>query len=347
MKLLLTHEIFMPDFHGGGEKIAYELAKRLSSMGVDVSVLTTGDPKIREFDGIRTARLPVNRYLMNFAAPWAWAAADGKDIIQTLNYNAALPSLIAGKLRNIPVVCIVTGLYGDRWKDMRGPVMGAISKAIESLQLKRGYDKFVFLSDFSMELGGKIGIPKEKSVVVSPGIEIEKFAPKKKEDYVLFMGRIARQKGIYDLLEAARRMPDVKFKIVGRGEEEAEVRRIAPPNVEILNLSFKDGQPFLDMYAHAPVMVLPSYSETFGLVIPEAMASGCAIVSTVPLDYKGFTISPGDVDAIVDSVRKLTDNKELAESMGRENVRLAKKYTWENFIKGMMSIYDELLRNRQ
>jgi glycosyltransferase involved in cell wall biosynthesis len=347
MKLLLTHELFMPDFHGGGEKIAYELAKRLSLKGIEVSVLTTGDPKVKEFDGIRTSRLPINRYLMNFAFPWVWAKADDVDIIQTLNYNAALPSFIAGKLRKVPVVCIVTGLYGDRWKDMRGPIMGTVSKLIESVQLRRGYDRFVFLSDFSRDLGVNIGIPKEKSIVISPGIDIEKFSPKKKEDYVLFMGRLARQKGVYDLIEAARRLPDVKFKLVGKGEEEAELRRAAPPNVEILNVSFKDGQPFLDLYAHAPIMVLPSYSETFGLVIPEAMASGCAIISTVPLDYKGFTIAPGDVDAIVESIRKLRENQELAESMGRENVGIAKKYTWDNFIKGMMSIYDELLRNGQ
>jgi glycosyltransferase involved in cell wall biosynthesis len=343
MKILLTHELFLPDFKGGGERIAYELARRLKNMGMEVEVLTTGDPKVKEYLGVSTQRFPVNRYLMNFLAPWIWKHAKGCDLIQTLNYNAALPSLIAGKLRKKPVVCLVTGLFGDKWVDMRGPVLGRISKAIESFQLNRGYDRFIFLSDFSMELGQKIGIPKEKSTVISPGIDIEKFKPKKKEDYVLFMGRLAKQKGVYDLIDAAKLMPDVKFRLVGKGEEEGELRRLAPANVEFLDLSFKDGQPFLDQYAHAPIMVLPSYSETFGMVIPEAMASGCAIVSTVPLDYKGFTIEPGDIKGMVAAIRKLVENKDLAAGMGMDNVRLAQKYTWDNFMRGIAGVYEELL----
>jgi len=343
MKILLTHELFMPDFHGGGEKIAYELAKRLKEKGADVKVITTGDPKIKEFDGIETIRLPINRYVMNFAMPWIWKHAKDCDLIQTLNYNAALPSFIAGKLRNKPVVCIVTGLYGDRWIDMRGRFLGRISELIEKMQLKRGYDKFIFLSDFSKNLGIKIGIPESKCVVASPGIEHEKFKPKKKMDYVLFMGRLAKQKGVYDLIEVAKLMPDVKFKFVGKGEEEAELRRIAPPNVEILNITFKDGQPFFDMYAHAPILCLPSYSETFGLVLVEAMASGCAIVSTVPLDYEGVVVEPGNIEQIKNALRKLVDDRALTEKMGQDNVKRAQKYTWDNFMKKILEVYEELI----
>ena len=69
MKVLITHEKFMPDFAGGGEKLVYEMAKNLQRKGVDVKVLTTGNPKITEYDGIPTIRLPINRFLMNFAFP--------------------------------------------------------------------------------------------------------------------------------------------------------------------------------------------------------------------------------------------------------------------------------------
>lgn len=343
MKVLITHELFMPDFHGGGEKIAYEMAKGFLKRDLEVKVLTTGNPNIKKFDGIETIRLPVNRYMMNFAIPWVWKYAADCDIIQTLNYNAALPSLIAGKIRKKPVVCLVTGLWGNKWLKMRGCLFGTISKIVERIQLKRDYDKFIFLSKWSLEDGLRMGIPRDKTAIISPGIELKKFRPKKKMDYVLFMGRLAKQKGVYDLIEVARQMPDVKFKFVGKGGEDAELRRIAPPNVEILNITFKDGKPFFDLYAHAPIMCLPSYSETFGLVIVEAMASGCAVVSTVPLDYKGATVEPGNVEQIKRAIRKLFENRKLAERMGKENVKRAQKYTWDNFVKCVLKVYEEIL----
>ena len=62
LKILVTHELFMPDVSGGGEQIVYEYVKRLVARGHEVTVLTTGDPKIKEYEGIRTVRLPIPRY---------------------------------------------------------------------------------------------------------------------------------------------------------------------------------------------------------------------------------------------------------------------------------------------
>ncbi len=343
MKILLTHEIFMPNFHGGGEKVAYELAKGLLDRDIEVKVVTTGDPGIKEFEGIETVRIPVNRYMMNLAVPWIWKHTKDCDIIQTLNYNAALPSLIAGKLRKVPTVCLVTGLWRDKWIKMRGPVNGRISKIVENIQLNRDYDRFIFLSKWSLSDGIELGIPKNKSDVIPPGIDLEKFTPKKKRDYVLFMARLAKQKGVYDLIEVARQMPDVNFKFVGRGEEDEKIRKMAPPNVEILNVTFKDGKRFLDLYSHAPIMCLPSYSETFGLVIVEAMASGCAIVSTVPLDYEGIQVEPGNIEQIKNAIRKLIGDKKLVKKMGKENVKKAQKYTWKNFVDKTIKTYEKVL----
>ena len=98
MRLLVTHERFPPNFYGGGERVVYELAKGLKLKGLDITVLTTGNPKIREFDGIPTVRLPIHRYLMNLAVPWIYKYAKNVDLIQTNSYNACFPSLIAGTI---------------------------------------------------------------------------------------------------------------------------------------------------------------------------------------------------------------------------------------------------------
>ena len=148
MKVLITHELFMPDFAGGGEKLVYEMAKNLQSRGIKVKVLTTGNSKLKEYDGIPTVRLNRNRYLMNFALFSILKHAKGCDLIQTSNYNACFPSWLAGKILGKPVVCFAFGLYVKRWLKMRGWFWGTISRIVEKIQLNRSYAKNLFLSDY-------------------------------------------------------------------------------------------------------------------------------------------------------------------------------------------------------
>ena len=346
LKILVTHELFMPDFAGGGEKIVYEYTKRLAERGHDVTVLTTGNPKVKEYEGIKTVRIPIPRYSFNLAVPWILKYARNADIIQTNNYNAALPSFIAGKILRKPVVCIVHGVYGKRWNEMRGKILGSLSAFVEKSQLARGYDRIVFYSDFAREQGAEIGI-KNNTEVFYLGIDPREFKPKKKEKYVLFVGRLEKQKGIENLINVAKEMPDIKFKIVGKGspEEEKRLRKIAPKNVQFLG--FKTGKPLRELFSRALVFCLPSVAETFGLVLLEAMASGCAIVSTVPLDYRGVKVQYGDNESLKHAIRNLIDNPKLAERLGKENMKIAKKYDWEVFVDSLEKLYYELLQKKK
>jgi len=280
---------------------------------------------------------------MNFTALQIAKLAKKFDIIQTMNYNAALPAWLASKLTGKPVVCLVTGVYGDRWLQIRGQIFGRFSKLIESLQLNHNFNRIIFLSEFSRRWGLEIGIPKKITDVANPGINHKLFKPKKKEWYVLFMGRFVKQKGVYDLLEAAKLLPEIKFKLVGWGEEEKNLRKFATNNVEFYNYTFRSGRPFFDMYARAAVLCQPSIAESFGFTIVEAMASGCAIVSTIDLGYKGIVIKPNDPRGIAKAIRRLFANKEKTLKMGKENVKIAKKYTWDNFTKKLISVYEEVL----
>lgn len=346
MKILMTHELFMPECHGGGEIVAFEIVKRLIENGFDVKVLTTGNPKIKEYDGIQTVRLPVNRYLMNLAAPWIYKHSKDCDLIQTNNYNACYPSFLAGKWAKKPVVCLVHGMYGDSWIDMRGQFLGRLSKLVEKYQICHDYDKIVFLSEYARREGVKIGIPKGIAEVIKPGIPrgFKSYKMKKKEQIVLFVGRMAKQKGLDYLIDAARELPDVRFVLAGRGEEERRLKSIAPPNVEFLG--FVKERELIELYARAQVFCLPSVGEGFGLVLLEAMASGCAIVSTVPLDYNGIKVKIANIEQLKKGIRYLIANPNVAIRMGKNNVKKVKQYDWDNFIKELIKIYREVLSRR-
>jgi len=340
MKILVTHEVFPPEKFGGGEKIVWEFLTRLKDKGFDIKVLTTGNPKIKEYNGIPTFRIPINRYLMNLTVPYVIKYGREADVIQTVTFNACLPSFIAAKILKKPIVNFIMGLHKDTWFEMHNWFIANVFKYVERLQIFRNYDKVIFFSEPSRSKALESGMPKEITQVISPGVNHNSYYPDEKEDFVLFVGRLAKQKGLEYLMEAARELPDVKFKLAGRGEMETFLKSIAPSNVEFLG--HKTGKPLYDLYAKAPIFCLPSVSDDFGLVHAEAMASGCAIISTIPLNYSGIRIEPRNVKNIVNAIRRLQKNPQLVKKMGKENLKKSKEYDWDKFTKRMIKIYENL-----
>lgn len=345
VKILLTHERFLPDFGGGGEYIVFETARQLLRRGVDVRVLTAGDPRITAYEGVPTVRLPMHRYRLNAAVASIAAAARDVDLIHTSSYHAAWPSLVAGRWLGKPVVCQMLGLFHGGWKEMRGPVAGRAFMAWERFLVTRRFARTFFLSEYSRELGIALGANAATSVANSPGIALDEYdAGRTKEDVVLFVGKIEQRKGVHDLLAVARRLPNIRFRVVGWGPAAESVRSNAPPNVECAG--FKEGQELRNEFARARIFFFPSRAETFGLVLAEAMASGCAIVSTVPLAFEGACVRAGDLDAMVEAIRRLWSDPSSVAQMGRTNAALARRYTWDRYTTQLLVACDEVLRER-
>jgi len=344
MKVLLTHEHFAPDFAGGGEYVVLEIARHLIRRGMGVEVLTTGDPSVTGFEGIRTFRLPIHRYRLNFAAREIARRAQGTDLIQTFSYHAALPSLVAGKWLGKPVVCMIMGLYNRVWREMRGPLLGRFFMAWERFLLKQDFSRFIFLSSYSRIMGIEMGVSPSRSIVNSPGIEVDKYGPSpEKDDVVLFVGKLEVRKGIYDFLEVARALPDIFFRVMGWGTEEGLVRKIAPSNVEFVK--FVRGQKLREAFGRAKIFFFPSKSETFGLVLVEAMAAGCAIVSTIPLGFEGAVVRAGNREAMIQAISRLSADPEETSRIGRRNMELAKAYTWDRHTDLLLDIYAKVLQD--
>lgn len=343
MKILVVHELFMPDFSGGGEKLVYEMAKNLQNRGHEVKVLTTGDPEVKSYQNIQTIRIKRHRYLMNIAIPSILKEAKWADIIQTSTYNACFPSWLAGRILKKPVVCLIMSYWGKQWYELRGFPKGGISKLVEKIQVGRTFNRKIFLSDFSYKFSLNNGLSSRNSSIINPGIDTTKYQPLEKEHFVLFSGRFARQKGVYDVLEVARKLPDIKFVMMGWGEEESKLKQQAPDNVSFLDYSIKSGQNFFEQYGKSPLFFLPSYGETFGFTIVEAMAAGCAVVSTIDLGFQGKKVEIGDTNTMASAIQELIKDKEKMLEMGRINRELAKKFSWENFTDKLEKEYNAIL----
>ena len=342
MRILITCELFPPNFTGGGETLIYKIAEKLVESGNEVKVLTTGNPKIKKYKNIETIRLPVNRYLMNLMFPVIAYYAKDVDIIQTTSGNACFPSWLASKISGKPVCCYVNHILGKNWKKIKGLLTGTIFEFLERIFLARSYDAIVFQNKSSKEIGARIGI-KKNIFMLQPGLIYEKFHTGKKKPFVLFVGNfsmnkaMAKVKGLDNLTEAARNLSEVKFLIVGKGSYLNELKKTSPKNVLFKGpLTSKQLAP---LYSQALIFCLPSLSEGFGLTILEAMASGCAIVSTIDLGQKGILTKSNSPEEIEHAIKKLVGNYKMAIRLGKRNRTLAKRFTWKNFINRLNEVY--------
>ena len=205
------------------------------------------------------------------------------------------------------------------------------------------------------------GADPDRVAVVAPGIDLGTFSPmgreraKEKIGYagqrlLLFVGRLERLKGVETLLRALpmaadRRHSDVRLLILGEdsrenGESEKErLRSIAKElgiagQVDFLGSVAHHELPYF--YAAAEACLMPSYTESFGLVGLEAQACGCAVIasnvaglaSVVREGVTGYLVDGHSPADWADRIGRLLGDPELAEQMGRRGVLLAQRFPW-------------------
>ena len=177
---------------------------------------------------------------------------------------------------------------------------------------------------------------------------------------VLFLGFLIKSKGINDLIETARILNNsecsmLHFYVAGKGPLENElVKKISLYKltnlVEFVGWA-NDSQKkhLLDI---ADVLFLPSYKEGMPISILEAMASGCAILSTrisgipeiVLQGVNGYLTEPGDIPSYCEYLLDWCNTREDVISMGSESFRLVQKYDTNKTLDRFVNIYSILLK---
>ncbi len=174
--------------------------------------------------------------------------------------------------------------------------------------------------------------------------------------YALFLSRVNWKKGLDRLIEAWRRVPDLRLVIAGP-DENGYRRKL---ETQVASCELRDRVHFIgevgdedkwSLYSDAMFVVLPSYSENFGNVVAEAMAMGCPVVVTPEVGIAAAVAAAGA--GIVTNNhpvtraaarRRLARSPELRRSMGLRGASAARRlFSWEPIAAAMETVYREAI----
>jgi glycosyltransferase involved in cell wall biosynthesis len=161
--------------------------------------------------------------------------------------------------------------------------------------------------------------------------------------YFLYVGRLIKAKGIFDLLDAyALLKPDFRSKVallfVGDGSDHQELvqraSKIHPGTIQFAG--FMHREELAEVYALAEGFIFPTHTDPWGLVVNEAMACVLAVIATnvagCTLDlvrdrWNGFVISPGDISQLAVAMAALAEDSEMRGTMGRRSRERIEAYS--------------------
>ena len=401
MKALFLTREFPPYVYGGAgvhvEYLSGELAKLM-----DVEVRSFGDQNTT-LDGVRVKGYPF--------ATGTFARVDKKlsgaldtietnletltdpidaDVVHVHTWYAHFGGILAKILYGIPLVLTVHSLEPLRpWKRE---------------QLGRGYDMSSWVERTAIEMADAViavsegtkedvlahfDVDPAKIKVIYNGINVEQYRPTAEisalvkygvdpiKPFVLFVGRITRQKGIIHLVNAIQYIhPDVQIVLCAgapdtpeiAAEMEAAVEKVRQQGFDnIIWIQEMLSKPdVIQMYAHATVFCCPSIYEPFGIINLEAMACKTAVVASAVGGIKEVVVDgvtgylvpvtqldvapfePVDPDKfsrdLAAAINKVLDNPALAASMAEAGQKRARDiFSWASIAQQTKALYESLI----
>jgi glycosyltransferase involved in cell wall biosynthesis len=218
---------------------------------------------------------------------------------------------------------------------------------------ERGVEMFICPSRYMKRQLIRGGFSESKIVVIPYGIDVARFEPRYDHDgYFLFVGRLSEEKGIETIVRVARLLPDLRFKIVGRGPRMEYLHRLADGLTNVDFMGFHDGDELRDLYRGARAVLLPSrVHENFPLTILEAMAFGKPVIAsnvggvpeTIEDRVSGLLVSPADLHGWAEAVMRVAYDDEMQSRMSHE-ARLAveRGFGLEEHYRRVMEVYQNI-----
>jgi len=380
MKIGIVNSFF-PPWRGGAETYAYNLARALSVLGHEVTVLCAGAPLP---PGIRhEGRVTVRRRRLIgrvYGTPIMPCLVRDLFDVDVDIFHANFPSpyiasTVAFTSRNRGTPAVLT------WHNDLPPVTTlarVIIRTHDTVLLPRyirAYRRVIATSAIYAKHSRILLALGELVTVIPNGVDCDRFHPQVRsarlraelglEDKfaIIFVGALTkwhRYKGLDVLLAALKialhKREDLRLIVVGDGTLREQYQSLATQLGISANVLFLGNVPddtLPEHYSASDAAVLPSkdQSEGFGLTILEANATGKPVVASnvggVPSilrqGYNGLLVPPNDASKLAEALLSLSKNREAAAAMGRNGRKLAEEHDWKRTAALTTQVYLDAL----
>ena len=359
----------IPSREGGIEIVVEELAGRMVQLGHDVTCYNRGGHHVsgKKFDkakqatykGIQLKTVPTidkkGFAAMSSSFFGAIMAAFGRFDVVHFHAEGPCAMLWLPKLFGKRCVATIHGLDHQRAK------WGKLARTYIMLGEKcavRFADEIVVLSEsvrryfkdtYNRET---IFIPNgvNRPMIREADIITEKFGLKK-DEYILFLGRIVPEKGIQYLIEAYKGVQTDKKLVIAGGASDSdsfykEMRELASGDERILFTGFVQGQVLDELYSNAYVYTLPSDLEGMPLSLLEAMSYGnCCLVSDIEecaevVEDKAVVFQKSNIGDLAEKLQMLCEDEQLVSAYKASIADyICNKYNWDGVVVRTIYLY--------
>ena len=206
-------------------------------------------------------------------------------------------------------------------------------------------------------------VEQEKLVVVYNSIVVpDDFEKNINTNSILFLGRIGKRKGIYDLIEVIEKVipkyPNLKLYIGGDGEVEKLKKIIKERNLEnnVEYIGWTSGEKKNNFLRNVSFYILPSYNEGMPMSVLEGMAYKNITISTnvggipkvIEHEKNGIIIEPGDKEKMEMYILHLLEDEKFRKKLSDEARKtIVEKFNIEVIIKKLEEIYTYVRENKE
>ena len=383
MKALLVTREYPPHIYGGAGVVADQLSRALARrMKVEVRCFGPRDPRADEiavrgytpWERLGKGRDPeAPRFVpaletLSIGLAMARDPVDA-DVVHAHTWYADMGALWISTLFRIPLVVTLHSMEPLRpWKADQLGSGYLLSTWIEKTAVEAAHRVIAVSHMMREDIIRHFEVDPARVVTIHNGIDPDQFTRTEARDaldrlgvkspYVLFVGRITDQKGIFHLLEAAPRLPaGVQVVLCASAPDTPEIeerlrRRVAElPNVLWIN-EMVPVTVVAQLYSHCAVFCCPSVYEPFGLINLEAMACEAPVVASavggiveVVEDGKtGVLVEPARPDVLAAALTRMLSSPTLARDMGRAGRRrVEEKFSWASVAERTEAVYADAI----
>lgn len=196
------------------------------------------------------------------------------------------------------------------------------------------------------------------------GVDVELFQSVKRSDamrerlaptaapgdpVLLYVGRLASEKNIERIRSCLNEVNNLHLAIVGDGPYRPELERIFAGTRTVFT-GYMHGEELVEAYASADAFLFPSTTETLGLVLFEAMATGLPVLAADSAPTRevledgraGFIFDPASESSMIDLVKEMVNNRDRFEAVRQRGLEIAKTLDWRGPSEQLLRHYESV-----